>query len=414
MNVQIARFIDRWIGIPLCFILSLFDKFIPQKAPGDTRINKILFLELSEIGSAVLAYPAMKKIQEAYPRARLYFWIFKKNQEGVAVLNIIPRENVITMRSQSLILLCIDVFKNLYRIRRERIDTVIDMELFSRFTSILTYLSGALTRAGFHARGLKRLYRGNLHTHNVTYNPRAHISRNFLSLVSAVIEGNGENRPPLKTTPKDYPLAIARKNCAGMVRNEIWAKLKKSNPHISQGCSLVLVSPGINDMLPIRRWPIANYVRLVKKILEENNIFVVLVGTESQSFYGEKITRDIVNPRIINLIGETDIEELLALCDISKLLISHDSGIVHLASLTEIHIIVLFGPETPELYAPLTSKKTVFYAGFPCSPCISAYNQRSSACRDNKCLKAITVEEVSSAAERTLHGLRTQPPISGR
>jgi ADP-heptose:LPS heptosyltransferase len=402
MNVHIARFIDRWIGIPLCLALSLFNRLIPKKSRADIEIKKILFLELSEMGSAVLAYPAMKKMQEAYPRARLYFWIFKKNQDSVSVLDIIPRENVIAMRSQSLITLCIDIFKNLRRIHREKIDTVIDMELFSRFTSILTYLSRATTRAGFHECGLKGLYRGNLHTHNVTYNPRMHIGRNFLSLVSAVIDGGQKNKPPLKISATDASLAIARKESSQQARDKIWEKLKELNPCLTRQDTLVLVNPGINDILPVRRWPIENYTRLVKDILENEHIFIVLVGTASQSFYGEKISKGIISPRIINLIGKTNVEELLALCDISKLLISHDSGIVHLASLTKIHIIVLFGPETPALYAPLTPEKTVFYAGLSCSPCICAYNHRRSVCRDNRCLKAITVEEVLGAAKKVL------------
>lgn len=354
------------------------------------------------MGSAVLAYPAMKKMQETYPAAQLYFWIFKKNQDSVVVLNILPRENVITMRSRNLITLCIDILKNLRRIHKEKIDTIIDMELFSRFSSILTYLSQATTRVGFYGCKLAGLYRGNLHTHNVMYNPHMHISRNFLSLVYAVIEGGKKRGPFLKMPLINYPLNVPKKEANQEVRDKIWKKIKDVNPRISRQDMLVLINPGINDILPIRRWPIENYTQLVKNILKNEHIFIVLVGTEAQSFYGEKISQDIISPRIINLIGQTNVEELLALCDISKLLISHDSGIIHLASLTKIHTIVLFGPETPALYAPLTSEKTVCYAGLSCSPCISAYNQRSFACRDNKCLKVITVEEVFSAAKTVL------------
>lgn len=402
MNIHIARFIDRWIGIPLCFVLSLFNKAIPRKTHIDTEIKKILFLELSEMGSAILAYPAMKKIQEAYPSAQLYFWIFKKNRDGVWALDIIPRKNVIVMRSESLISLCIDIFKNLRRIHKERIDVVIDMELFTRFTSILTYLSRATARAGFHAGSFRGLYRGSLHTHSVRYDPGMHISRNFLSLVDAVINGNKKDAAFLKRLTTDYPLAIAQRKSTQEERDRIWKKIKQLNPRISMQNTLVLINPGINDILSVRRWPIENYIGLVKNTLEDEDIFIILVGTAAQSFYGEKISQGISNARIINLIGKTSVEELLALCDISKLLISHDSGLVHLASLTKIHIIVLFGPETPALYAPLTSEKTVCYAALSCSPCISAYNHRRAVCRDNRCLKAIAVEEVLSAAKKVL------------
>jgi hypothetical protein len=81
MNVDLARKIDYWVGIPACFILSLFcrlEKAISFK--GKTKkegTKKVLFMEFSEMGSAILAYPAMKKARQVYPGAELYFWIFK-------------------------------------------------------------------------------------------------------------------------------------------------------------------------------------------------------------------------------------------------------------------------------------------------------------------------------------------------
>ncbi len=57
-------------------------------------------------------------------------------------------------------------------------------------------------------------------------------------------------------------------------------------------------------------------------------------------------------------------------------------------------MIVFFGPETPALYKPLTDRATVLYAGFACSPCVSAFNQRRSVCDNNRCLQDIPVETV--------------------
>jgi hypothetical protein len=62
---------------------------------------------------------------------------------------------------------------------------------------------------------------------------------------------------------------------------------------------------------------------------------------------------------------------------------------------------VLFGPETPKLYQPLGTSQTI-YAGLACSPCVSAHNHRKTACTDNVCMRAISVEQVYAALERTL------------
>jgi ADP-heptose:LPS heptosyltransferase len=110
--------------------------------------------------------------------------------------------------------------------------------------------------------------------------------------------------------------------------------------------------------------------------------------------------------RCINLAGETAFRELIDLYNIAHLLVSNDSGPPNLASLTDIKTLVFFGPETPACYKPLGENVEALYADFLCSPCVSAYNHRKSSCRDNRCLKAITVDEVVKKIESLLPRLR--------
>jgi len=152
----------------------------------------------------------------------------------------------------------------------------------------------------------------------------------------------------------------------------------------------------------LRGWPIENYINLTEKLLVDNEIFIILIGTREQATSGIIITEKIRNSRIIDSIGKTSVNELIDLFNVSSLLISHDSGATNLASLTNIHILVMFGLETPELYAPLTDRKVVLYANLACSPCVSAYNHRRSVCNDNICMKAITVDKVYSLARKYL------------
>jgi ADP-heptose:LPS heptosyltransferase len=74
-------------------------------------------------------------------------------------------------------------------------------------------------------------------------------------------------------------------------------------------------------------------------------------------------------------------------------MVSNDSGPAHFAAASGLPTIILFGPETPNLYLPLGTA-TAIYAGIACSPCVSASNHRKSACDDNVCMKAISVEQV--------------------
>ena len=112
--------------------------------------------------------------------------IFEKNRASVDILNLVPRENVLTIREKSLGSFLADVIKTVVRMHRERIDVVFDLELFTRVTAILTYLSGAPVRVGFHKFRMEGLYRGNLHTHKIQYNFQQHISKSFLSFLDVL------------------------------------------------------------------------------------------------------------------------------------------------------------------------------------------------------------------------------------
>ena len=79
---------------------------------------------------------------------------------------------------------------------------------------------------------------------------------------------------------------------------------------------------------------------------------------------------------------------------IADFLVTNDSGIAHLASLTDIQQFVLFGPETPTIFSPKGDNTVVIYKNLPCSPCLSVFNHRQSSCKHNQCLISIKPEEV--------------------
>lgn len=396
MKIEVVRFIDYWLGISACLLLSVLNNAVSLfTGKNKARPKKILFLEFSEMGSAILAYSSISKVKEMYPESELFFWTFSRNQDSVHLLNIMPLRNLIITRDDNLLFLFIDSLSNLRRCRRERIDTIIDMELFSRFSSILSYLSGAKIRVGFHKFSMEGLFRGNLHTHKVMYNPYMHISKNFLSLVSSLSESL-QAAPFSKISFADIKTTVPKIKSTEEAQRMIWQRLRELNPRLEKdkGKKIIILNPGINKALPLRGWPIENYINLAEKLLFDNEIFIILIGTKEQVSSGIIITQRIKNPRIIDIMGKTSISELIDLFNISSLLISHDSGATNLASLTDIRILVMFGLETPKLYAPLTDRKVVLYANLACSPCVSAYNHRRSVCTDNECMQAITVDKV--------------------
>ena len=119
-----------------------------------------------------------------------------------------------------------------------------------------------------------------------------------------------------------------------------------------------------------------------------------LTGVASEQKDARYLKERVPNPRCIDFTGKTNFRELLALYSIAKIMITNDSGPAHFASLTQLFTILLFGPETPRLYRPLGNHHKDIYAEFACSPCVSVYNAKKSPCEENRCLKAITVDQV--------------------
>ncbi|MEN6483473.1 MAG: glycosyltransferase family 9 protein, partial [Syntrophobacteraceae bacterium] len=99
------------------------------------------------------------------------------------------------------------------------------------------------------------------------------------------------------------------------------------------------------------------------------------------------------------------VRHLLALFHRASLLITNDGGPGQFAALTPVPSIIFFGPETPLLYGPLTARAHCLHLQMSCSPCLTAYNHRLSACDgDNQCLRQIAPEEVLRLARELLAG----------
>ena len=194
ISVDTMRTIDRRVGVPLCALVSplvrIADWIKNRIKSAPVAPEKLLFIELSEMGSAIIVDPAMRDAQAR--GAEIFFLIFKSNRASLSLLNTVKPENIFTIDASGLVSLVRDTFKFLIDARRRKIDTVIDLELFSRFTALLTGLCGARTRVGydiFHGEGL---WRGTMLTHKVHYNPHQHIAKNFLALVYAAFSAKNE------------------------------------------------------------------------------------------------------------------------------------------------------------------------------------------------------------------------------
>ncbi len=400
MKINTMRNIDYYFGILICFFLTIIDKILKIfKSPKSGEIKNVLFIQLTEMGSTVLAYSSIRKMKELYPNAKLFFLAFKKNRYCIETLNIISKENILTIRDDSFLIFAYDTLKVLLKLRRERIGVSFDFELFSRFSMIISYLSGATNTVGFYNYYQEGLYRGNLLTHKVYYNIYQHMTLNFLSLVYSIT--SKMEVPLLKMEIPEEDVILPEIKITEEARKNIWDKLKKLNPEINPNNRLIIVNPYAGDIIPIRSWPIDYYIMLIRELLKNKNVFIIITGGGDTKNWKDKIIDEIKDERIISLVGSTGFNELIDLYNISDILITNDSGPVHFASLTPIKVFAFFGPGHI-IYGPLGKNTTIFYKKFSCSPCGTAFNHRNSPCKDNKCLKAIKVGGVYKEISRYL------------
>src|SRR3989338_375786 len=396
------RKVDYWIGIPICFVITIWyqlQRLFGLKNPKyNEKPKNVLFIELAEMGSTVLAYPAIKKLKSMYPSANVHFLLFKHIDASMEILNAIPKENVLTIEVKNIFTLIRDTVKFIYICRQRKIDTVINLEMFARYSTILGYLSGARKRVGFYRYSMEGLYIGNFLTHRVIYNPHIHTAHSFIALVNSLQSPLNEV-PMAKFSVLNEKLEVPKISLNKKSKENIWNKLKEINPDISEKKKLILVNPNASKLISIRKWPLENYAKLVKKLVQDEDAYVAIIGVANEKPDAEFITNYVKNKRVIDMTGRTTLRELIDLFNIGSILVTNDSGPAHFASLTNIHIVVFFGPETPNLYKPLTENCTVLYSNFACSPCVSAYNQRLSPCNNNLCLKGISADYAYNAVK---------------
>ncbi len=394
MHPDLMRKIDFYAGIPLAFITTRLDKVAKLFRSAHSRPKKILFLELSEMGSTILADPAMRKARDLFA-AELYFVIFAKNRPSLRLLNTIPAENIFTIREENLFSIAADVLRFRRWCRRKEIDTVVDLELFSRFSALLSWLSGATIRSGFFAFHSEGLYRGDLLTHKVAYNPYLHIAKNFIALVNALAATKPE-LPYSKTLISDDEIRLTTITFNSEEKAAMLARIAREFPVFaaqSKG-GLVIINPNSSELLPQRRWAPENFVTLARMILAEAPDTQILVtGGPSEREGSQQLVNQVGSSSCHNFTGCLRLEELPLLYSVADLMVTNDSGPGHFAAVTKMPTVVLFGPETPALYGSLGNFLPVF-AGLACSPCVSATNHRKTPCRDNVCLQAITPEMV--------------------
>lgn len=402
MKLRTMRAVDYWIGVPLCFLCTLWVRLLGA-TKGPEKPRRVLFIELSEMGSTVIANPALQKAKSALG-AEIFFLIFERNADSLRLLPTLPEANIVTIRETSLFTLALDSFRFLRWARKAKIDTVVDLELFSRYSGLLTGLSGARRRVGFHRFHSEGLYRGEMLTHRVNYNGHIHMAKNFVCMVNALLAPAPEV-PYSKTYVSDEEIRVPIQPVSDHEKEYVRGLVRQVYPEYRPDYHrIVLVNPNSSELLPQRRWERDKFSEVARLIVSEwDDALVLITGSPGEREEALQMQEKVGHPRFRSFAGMHKLMAITALYNISTLLITNDSGPAHFSAITPIRSIVLFGPETPKLYGSLGNTESI-WAALSCSPCVTAANQKNSACNDNVCMQAITPERVMQSARAVMNG----------
>jgi ADP-heptose:LPS heptosyltransferase len=395
-NIRLMRRIDQYLGPPLCVALAIPKTFAGlvrrRRVPGP--IKKILVIKFWGMGSIVLATPALRAFKDGLPGCEIAFLTFEQNEAICRSIHSIDQVRV--FRANGLFHFLSSFIGTILFLRRERFDAVVDLEFFANFTSILAGISGAPASVGFTSRFRGRRYkawREFFYTERIPFDHR-HIGDIFLEAPRAL--GAAMNRvtadaPRLEVGPAAAPLM------------EILAAKR-----VGAADPLACINVNASPLDYKRRWPLESYKELIERILARfEALRLVLVGaTEDVPYVAELLDSLPPHPNVINLCGQISVEQLILLLQRTQLFIGNDSGPLHLAASAGVPTVSFFGPETPALYGPRGPLHTVLFKNISCSPCLNVYNSKNNSfCRDNVCMKSISVEEAWTAVRDRLNSV---------
>jgi ADP-heptose:LPS heptosyltransferase len=383
MKLKTKIVTDKVVGLPVAYLLNVAARILGFLLRIDHSlerpVKKIVVCKFIGMGSIVQSTPLLKTLRKNFPEAKI---IFVTNLANRPLFNYIREvDEVMCVSDKGFWALLLSTSRLLFRLWAQRVDVYIDLEIYSNYSSLVTTMSLARNRMGFFKDD--KSYRGGMYTHMIFYSIKSPVSQTYLQFARLYRcrEIITEVSMDLSFMPKDIMSKIAAD--LGIVPE-----------------NYVLINPNASDLRLERRWPserVSELVKSLKSVYPE--LMIILIGDRNEAEYVSGIAKDA---GVMNSAGKLDLHELIALIAGARLLVTNDTGPMHLAFATGTRTVSLFGPCAPQQYGG-RSRTISIYKNVYCSPCVHEF--LVPPCKgDNQCMKKINVEEVIDAVRQMLEG----------
>jgi len=393
MKTERKLLIDNLLGAPATLLLNFIVRVIGFCLRIDHSLDKpfktILISKYIGMGSIIQATPLLQTLREKFPQARI---IFITNQSNKILLEHIPSvDEVLTVKDKNVFALFGSVSKLLITLWRRKPDVFIDLEIYSNFSSLITTFSLATNRLGFFKSDKK--YKMGLFTHMMYFNQNALLSEAYLQF--ARLLGCKNIITVLDKINLTQPEQIDSE--------QVFAK-----QNIEPG-KYIVINPNASDLRLERRWPAENYILLISKILEQFPAYkIILIGSKDETDYVRSISFAFKNEKVIDTSGKLALVNLIYLIKNASLLVTNDTGPMHIGFSQGTKTVALFGPCSPVQFAKSENSELIYKKVY-CSPCVHEF--LIPPCKgNNQCMKLISVEEVWEAVKSFQNKLSHKTP----
>jgi ADP-heptose:LPS heptosyltransferase len=343
--------------------------------------RRILCLRLERIGDLIMTIPAIAELRALAPNAAIDVVVGSWNREIAATIPGIDHLEILDAawltrdaggRGP------VALISEARRWRSRQYDLAINFEPDIR-SNLLLAASGATRLAGFASGG-----GGVLLDLALDYDPRAHTADNALALVRAALGGTARAAgSSMLSLPE-----VARAEAARLLRA------------LPSGARIGIHASGGRQ---IKQWPETRFAEVAARLIADRDAVIVLTGAPGDRGPVDLVKRDLPAERVLDLCGRADLVTLAAVLAQIDLLVTGDTGPMHLAHAVGTPVVAVFGPSDPARYAPRGTRDRIVRIDLPCSPC-NRIRLPPARCTGHTpdCLAGIDVAQVVHAVDDVL------------
>ncbi|MBL0065242.1 MAG: glycosyltransferase family 9 protein [Bacteroidetes bacterium] len=389
MQTRTKVILDAWIGRTAVFGLNLaarvLGKFMGIDHSLDKIPGKIVVCKFLGMGSIIQATPLLQTLRKSFPNSKIYFVTAKANATLLTSIDAV--DETWTVDDHGLVSLFKSSWSLLRKLWNAKPDLYIDLETYSYYSTAIATMSCARNRFGFYRA--ERNIRMGVYTHMMFFNARAPIAQSYLQMARLI--GCREIVNDL------FPFSVKD--------SEKTSFRKKLETQTGKSLSTyIVINPNASDLRIERRWPGENVISLISGIRKRFPEFsIILIGAKNEKPWVDSIYTSLspdVKENVYNTAGEFTLPELFALLNEARLIITNDTGPMHISFSLRKPTICLFGPASPTQYGQNPNAYGI-YKNLYCSPCVHDF--LTPPCKgDNQCMKLITVKEVAELCEKVL------------